>query len=97
VSETADSRSSVELRVKVQAPHDDLGDDDFHEWVQIGPNVQADRLGRLNSRMMTADWQPWVCNNPDCRGRALVHLDAIEALIRAALPSPATGRSGEQS
>lgn len=73
------------IRVRVVRAHDDLGEDDFHEWVQIGERVKADRLGRPNPRMWCADWQPWICNNPDCRGSVLVHLDAVQDLIVRAI------------
>ncbi|MCW2601849.1 MAG: hypothetical protein JWM02_3678 [Frankiales bacterium] len=73
------------IQVRIRHAHDDLGNDDYHEWVQIGSNTKADRLGRPNNRMYCADWQPWVCNNPDCKGYVLVHLDAVQDLIVQAI------------
>lgn len=70
--------------IRLRAPHIDLGEDDYHQWVTLGRRVKADSRGRLNPRMWDVNWTQWICNNVDCPAEALVHdgliVSALEAL-----------------
>jgi hypothetical protein len=68
---------------KIVQPHEDLVDDDYHEWVSTAEKVRADITGRPNPRMYQANWTKWVCNNLDCAAFALVSDELSLAAIRA--------------
>jgi hypothetical protein len=54
---------------------------DFHEWIWTEGKVKADRTGRPNGRIISADWQLVRCNNIDCPAEALIHMgDVLNAL-----------------
>lgn len=76
---------SAPVSVRIVIPHQHVGDiPDYHEWINTGQKVKADRRGHPNPRMVMAEWQRWICNNTDCAGLALVHENAIVALIEGA-------------
>lgn len=67
--------------VRVVQDHEyDRGD--YHQWITLGARVWANRLGYSNPRMCFAEWTKWVCNSGSCSGWALVHDDAVVALIK---------------
>ena len=69
---------------RVLAPHEDLGEDTYHEWVTTDERVRADCLGRSNPRMWSASWVKWVCNNTSCAAFAFVSDEAALQVIREA-------------
>lgn len=78
---TDSTPGSAATGVVIRAPHADLGDDDYHQWVTLGGRVKADVNGRRQPRIWNADWQRWVCNNTECPAVALVSDAAIVALL----------------
>lgn len=57
--------------VSVRAPHHDLGEDDYHEWVP-GHRVKADSRMRSSPRMWNETATAWICNNTACFALAWV-------------------------
>lgn len=66
------SESTAPVLAVIKKPHDDLGDDDYHQWIALDERVRADRLGRLNPNISWSHWVKWRCNNTDCTAWALV-------------------------
>lgn len=82
--------------VRVVLGHRDLGDDTYHEWVNLGERVRADRNGNGNYRIWSTAWAKWVCNNPNCSAFAFVGDDGIRDLLdeAAGLPNGRLLRGG---
>lgn len=68
--------------------HDDLGEDTYHDFVEIGSCrgfsavVYRDFLGREGDRNYR--WIMLHCNNPSCGGRVLRRARAIEVEVNHA-------------
>lgn len=77
------------LRIHIEKPHTDLGDDDYHRWVILGAwhgwpeRVYRDALARTNNGDTTR-WLVLHCNNTDCGGVLLLRESDIEDLAEAA-------------
>lgn len=64
---------NAQLLAVIKKPHDDLGEDTFHDWITLDERVRADRNGRPNPNMSwRGNWVKWLCNNTDCTAWALV-------------------------
>jgi hypothetical protein len=68
------------VKARVVTPHEDLGEDTFHEWVIWG-DFKGDSRGVSHPHMMYANWLKVRCNNPDCAGWGVVNKDAVTALL----------------
>ena len=65
--------------VRLLHPHDDLGEDTYHEW--WGPTAfrYRDKIGRGNRGSYR--WSVWVCNNPGCTAEAILSPSALLDLV----------------
>lgn len=63
---------------------------DFHEWIWVDGLVKADRNGRPNGRMISADWRLVRCNNTECPAEALIHMGDV---LNVLPPAPESNAS----
>lgn len=74
--------SAMTIRTRVVVDHEDLGKDTFHEWWWTNERFKADRDGRSNPGMVSADWMKVRCNNPDCAAWAIINItDVLDATL----------------
>lgn len=95
---SAQRRKALEdrRRFRIFAPHDEIEDSDYHEWVPIyDEDIMRDALCRENGQNEgTHLWRLWVCNNSECSAEAYVAEEKIEEVIQGWLkdagkkPSP---------
>lgn len=71
--------------VRVLHGHDDLGEEQYHEW--WGPKTfrYLDKLARPNKGGLYR-WSVWICNNPDCRAEALISDATLRERVSDLLP-----------
>lgn len=73
-----EGRRDIPVRVVVEHV---VTPDGYHEWVNLGERVKANRLGISNPRMWDRRWTKWVCNSGACPAWALVSDDGVRILL----------------
>jgi hypothetical protein len=68
------------VKARLVWPHEDLGEDTFHEWIIQG-DFKGNSRGVSNPNMSYANWLKVRCNNPDCAGWGAVNKEAVVALL----------------
>jgi hypothetical protein len=81
------------IRMRVRRDHIVNPEDEweFHEWYFNGRNMKADRLGRANPRMYSADWLVVVCNNAHCGALAIINKEDLLGMLPPAPQSKPVG------
>lgn len=70
-----------EKTVRLVQEHENLEGINYHQWIVTDKKVPANSLGIPNPRIAIAEWNKFKCNNPECAGWGLVHLDKLISTI----------------